>query len=61
MLLIGCAVREFVSTNKKHYVSSLKFCLVVPQQRAKKVVSDSTGPVDFAIRLVIFVRHLLNG
>ena len=61
MLLIGCAVREFVSTNQKHYVSSLKFCLVVPQQRGKKVVSDSPGLVDFAIGLVIFVLNLPNG
>ena len=28
------------------------------QQRAKKVVSDSLGQVDFAIRLVIFVLNL---
>ena len=27
-------------------------------QSAKKVVSDSPGPVDFAIRLVIFVLNL---
>ena len=60
MLLIGCAVREFVSTNQKHYVSSLKFCTVVLQERAKKVVFDSLGPVDFAIGLVIFVLNLPN-
>ena len=30
-------------------------------QRAKKVVYDSPGLVDFAIRLVIFVLNLLNG
>ena len=29
-------------------------------QRAKKVVSDSPGQVDFAIGLVIFVLNLLN-
>ena len=28
------------------------------QQRAKKVVSDSSGLADFAIRLVIFVLNL---
>ena len=28
------------------------------QQRAKKVVSDSPGLVDFAIRLVVFVLNL---
>ena len=30
-------------------------------QRAKKVVSDSPGLVDFAIGLVIFVPNLPNG
>ena len=29
-------------------------------QRAKKVVSDSPGLVDFSIRLVIFVLNLPN-
>ena len=32
-----------------------------PYQRAKKVVSDSLGQVDFAIRLVIFVLNLPDG
>ena len=35
--------------------------LNVPQQRAKKVVSDSLGLVDFVIMLVIFVLNLPNG
>ena len=30
-------------------------------QRAKKVVSNSSGLVDFAIRLVIFVLNLPDG
>ena len=30
-------------------------------ERAKKVVSDSPGLVDFAIRLVLFVLNLPNG
>ena len=30
-------------------------------QRAKKVVSDSTGLVDFAVVVVIFVLNLPNG
>ena len=30
-------------------------------QRAKKVVSDSPGQVDFAIGLVIFILNLPNG
>ena len=61
MLLIGCAVREFVSTNQKHYVSSLNFCTVVSQQLAKKVVFDSPELVDFATKLVIFVLNLPDG
>ena len=35
--------------------------LACPQQRAKKVVSDSLGLVDFAITLVIFVLNLPDG
>ena len=34
-----------------------KFCI----QRAKKVLSDSPGLVDFAIGLVIFVLNLPDG
>ena len=34
---------------------------VYDMQRAKKVVSDSTGPVDFAIGLVNSVFNLPNG
>ena len=34
---------------------------IVISQRAKKVVSDSPGLVDFAIRLVIFVLNLPDG
>ena len=33
----------------------------VKHQRAKKVVSDSLGLVDFAIGLVIFVLNLPEG
>ena len=33
----------------------------ITTQRAKKVVSDSLGLVDFAIRLVIFVPNLRDG
>ena len=33
----------------------------VTQQRAKKVVSDSLGLVDFAIGLVNFILNLLDG
>ena len=35
--------------------------LYMYMQRAKKVLSDSPGLVDFAIRLVIFVLNLHNG
>ena len=38
-------------------VELLKFAA----QRAKKVVSDSVGLVDFAIGLVIFVLNLPDG
>ena len=34
-----------------------KYC----HQRAKKVMSDSPGPVDFAVQLVIFVLNLSDG
>ena len=34
---------------------------VVVNQRAKKVMSDSPGLVDFAIRLMMFVLNLSNG
>ena len=32
-----------------------------PRQRAKKVLSDSPGQVDFAIGLVIFVLNFPDG
>ena len=35
--------------------------LIFTRQRAKKVVSDSLGLVDFAIGLVIFVLNLPDG
>ena len=38
-------------------VELLKFAA----QRAKKVMSDNPGLVDFAIRLVIFVLNLPDG
>ena len=37
------------------------FLIYLLVQRAKKVVSDSLGLVDFAIGLVIFVFNLPNG
>ena len=37
------------------------FSLVWVTQRAKKVMSDSPGLVDFAIGLVIFVLNLPDG
>ena len=39
----------------------MPFFKVVVNQRAKKVVSDSPGLVDFAIGLVIFVVNLPDG
>ena len=38
--------------------SCLLFCYNNLSQRAKNVVSDSPGLVDFAIELVIFVLNL---
>ena len=35
--------------------------MIILKQRAKKVVSDSPGLVDFAIWLVIFVLNLPDG
>ena len=35
--------------------------VLLPYQCAKKVMSDSLGLMDFAIRLVIFVLNLPNG
>ena len=41
--------------------SHLESKLIEKCQRAKKVVSDSSGLVDFAFRLVIFVLNLPDG
>ena len=40
---------------------TLRCFLILLVQRAKKVVSDSLGLVDFAIGLVIFVFNLPDG
>ena len=42
-------------------LTSVSFPKSLPLQHAKKVVSDSPGLVDFAIRLVIFVLNLPDG
>ena len=42
-------------------VCKLLLSLIVASQRAKKVVSNSPGLVDFAIRLVFFVLNLPDG
>ena len=49
---------RWVPLNVVHFVVFLFYMLV---QRAKKVVSDSLGLVDFAIGLEIFVFNLPNG
>ena len=46
---------------KSTYCTLRSYLLVLDEQRANKVVSDSLGLVDFAIRLVNFVRNLPNG
>ena len=35
--------------------------MVYPEAVCKETVSDSLGPVDFAIGVVIFVLNLLDG
>ena len=58
-----------MSWSKSRFLKPLKkTCTVVLQinvyyqvQRAKKVMSDSPGLVDFAIGLVIFVLNLPDG
>ena len=42
-------------------LTSVSFPKSMPLQRAKKVLSDSPGLVDFAIGLVIFVLNLPDG
>ena len=42
------------------YYTSVMVCNN-PRQRAKKVLSDSPGQVDFAIGLVIFVLNFPDG
>ena len=56
------------SSSKQALAVLIKMCVVVQfypwfklYQHAKKVVSDSLGLVDFAIRLVIFVLDLPDG
>ena len=49
---------RWVPLNVVHFFVFLFYLLV---QRAKKVVSDSPGLVDFAIGLVIFVFNLPDG
>ena len=46
---------------KYHFNTSVSFPKSMPLQRAKKVLSDSPGLVDFAIGLVIFVLNLPDG
>ena len=53
-LLLLCPILHFALPTT-HLTESL------PYQRAKKVVCDSPGLVDFAIRLVVFVLNLPNG
>ena len=58
ILFCFCAVGKIHSQVKKQTTSQLTFCV---KQRAKKVVSDSPGLVDFAIGLVNSVFNLPDG
>ena len=51
---IQACIDPYRSRHRKYHLRYLV-------QRAKKVVSDSPGLVDFAIGLVIFVLNLPNG
>ena len=50
----------FLSPNIWIFPFFWQFLYLISQQRAKKVVSDSPGLVDFAIRLVNSVFNLPN-
>ena len=50
----------FLSPNIWIFPFFWQFLFLISQQRAKKVVSDSPGLVDFAIRLVNSVFNLPN-
>ena len=54
---VVCVGPHLLTTEKK----SPFFKNIRILQRAKKVVADSTGLVDFAIELVIFVLNLPDG
>ena len=62
MLLIGYSNSRLIiivifllsTTSQKHYPN------LGSDEHAKKVVSDSPGPVDFAIGLVIFFLNLTD-
>ena len=50
---------EFLQSFLRRHFAINKTVVVV--QRAKKVVSDSPGLVDFAFRLLIFVLNFSDG
>ena len=60
LLMLIWLIGEFYYITDKELITDLKISRTVANllQRAKKVMSDSPGLVDFAIRLVIFVLNL---
>ena len=58
---LNLAITAVISQHSWVTVHSVSLIIQGFQQRAKKVVSDSPGLVDFAIRLVIFVLNLPDG
>ena len=57
------AVKTFICIRIKKFFpyQRLNLHFLLRKQRAKKVVSDSQGLVDFAIGLVVFVLNLPDG
>ena len=58
--LPACRTHNPVILSSSPTLATCYICFQSPR-RAKKVVSNSLGLVDFAIRLVIFVLNLPNG
>ena len=63
MLGTRCTAYNGIGSPVSHTITVNVLCkyMYYVTQRAKKVVSDSLGLVDFAIGLVIFVFNLPNG
>ena len=58
--LPACWTHNPVIPSSSPTLATCYICFQSPQ-RAKKLVSNSLGLVDFAVRLVIFILNLPNG